>query len=63
MPMGAVDSIVLVGVCQNLVKARNNKDMPLKGAIFRGTVTKRGGGGFASVRFRPQDPNMQAAGH
>ncbi|CAE7537877.1 unnamed protein product [Symbiodinium natans] len=25
-------------------------------AVFRGTVTKRGGGGFASVRFQPRDP-------
>eukprot|EP00439_Symbiodinium_sp_Y106_P067530 s3782_g11.t1 len=26
-----------------------------QGAVFRGTVTKRGGGGFASVRFQPRD--------
>ena len=26
-----------------------------EGAVFRGTVTKRGGGGFASVRFQPRD--------
>lgn len=26
-----------------------------QGAVFCGTVTKRGGGGFASVRFQPRD--------
>lgn len=30
--------------------------MSNEGAIFRGNVTRRGGGGFASVRFDPRDP-------
>ena len=30
-----------------------------QGAVFCGTVTKRGGGGFASVRFQPRERGLR----
>lgn len=36
-------------------QSRSQVKVTSQGAVFQGDVTRRGGGGFASVRFRPDD--------